>query len=274
MSSKMEGVNTAKRARSPDMCDKESILSGLPTPFSPTFPSQSSSPTQSEDSTHDRVQETKEQPDPQAVQGIQQIVMKMKSVVHNEHASKFRTPYLTCLTAEELLRVRVDGCRLLAMLSSYIPQVSTRTIVHAMLLWNVFLDAVSTRPTPHRLHEPCLSLDNADNHVNMDRDISTLNQAAPTACLQLACKLCESFAPSFTHLIKILHHCQGSAGSSSCSPHLLFEAELSILSTLGWDVTMTTTLDQVEMLLDCHFQTDDRHDIVVTVFKAFSSPLV
>jgi hypothetical protein len=242
-------------------------------------------------------EETKKQPPPHTVQEMPQIVMKIKLCIVDEFSKMFAadkaslpsscesgasTCYdLTSLNAEELQRVRKDGCRLVAMISSYQPEVSMRTIVHAMLLWNTFLDAVSTTPAPHWPHKPCLSRDRECK--DRERDIIALDPTVPTACFQLACKSCEVFAPPLTQLVRVLHQCQRvgihAASSSSCStdPRLLYEAELTVLSALGWDITMTPTLDQVEMLLDSNFQTDApdaRHNMVVTLFKAFSSPIV
>jgi hypothetical protein len=155
-----------------------------------------------------------------------------------------------------------------------------------MLLWNTFLDAVYTTPAPHWTHKPCLSRDRECK--DRERDIIALDPTVPTACFQLACKSCEVFAPPLTQLVRVLHECQRSvvkhvgihaAGFSSCStdPRLLYDAELNVLSALGWDITMTPTLDQVEMLLDCHFHTDSpdaRNNIILTLFEAFSSPIV
>ena len=242
-------------------------------------------------------EETKKQPPPHPVQEMPLIVTKIKMCIVDEFSRMFAgdkaslpsssesgasTCYnLTSLNAEELQRVRKDGCKLVAMISSCQPQVSMRTIVHAMLLWNTFLDAVSTTPAPHWPHKPCLSRDRECK--DRERDIMALDPTVPTACFQLACKSCEVFAPPLTHLVRVLHQCQRvgihAADSSFCStdPRLLYEAELNVLSALGWDITMTPTLDQVEMLLDSHFQTDSpdtRHNMVVTLFKAFSSPIV
>jgi len=282
----------------------EDNAASLPSP-SPS-PSQSGAPASlgSAHTIHEKgektKEETKKQPPPHKVQEMPQIVMKIKMCIVDEFAKMFAggkallpsssesgasTCYnLTSLNAEELQRVRKDGCRLVAMISSYIPQVSMRTIVHAMLLWNTFLDAVSTTPAPHWPHKPCLSRDRECK--DRERDIIALDPTVPcipTACFQLACKSCEVFAPPLTQLVRVLHQCQHVgihvAGSCSCStdPRLLYEAELNVLSALGWDITMTPTLDQVEMLLDSHFQTDSpdtRHNMVVTLFKAFSSPIV
>ena len=242
-------------------------------------------------------EETTRQPPPHTVQEMPQLVMKIKTCIVDEFSRMFAgdkpslpsssesgasTCYnLTSLNAEELQRVRTDGCRLVAMISSYQPEVSVRTIVHAMLLWNTFLDAVYTTPAPHWTHKPCLSRDRECK--DRERDIIALDPTVPTACFQLACKSCEVFAPPLTQLVRVLHQCQRvgihAAGSSSCTtdPRLLYDAELNVLSVLGWDITMTPTLDQVEMLLDSHFQTDSpdtRHNMVVTLFKAFSSPIV
>ena len=178
------------------------------------------------------------------------------------------------LSTQELQRVREHGCRVLAQLSCCIP-VSTRTLSHSMLLWFTFLD---------RALDSCTSsLATGARHTNGNGS-TYLGLVVPMACFQVACKISESFAPRSSDLVYLEKagwfafddECGGiQAAVSPCSStSLLLQEEHNLLFALEWDVTMTSSLDQVEHLFDSHPDLD--HDKISKLFvQALSTfPLV
>ena len=131
---------------------------------------------------------------------------------------------------------------------SYRVPASTRTFAHAMLLWNVFLDARSdsgTNPTP--LHQQFGA--SPDLHFLLpSTPLTDLLPNVPMACFQLACKTWESFAPRSQDLVNLA--IDYGATATRCSTRLLRDGEHSILSALRWDICMMLDTDQMEMLLN------------------------
>ena len=159
-----------------------------------------------------------------------------------------------------------EGCVVIEMASHYFEMVSqtSRLIrVHAMLLWNAFLDrddeiwtylfTHSQKPeagTPEAFYD--------DRHAILNM--------VPIACFQLACKLCGGhgfIAPRSSHLMgvatDIWQQLQGQGvtitetinhPSVRLTGHcVLFKAELRVLAALDWDITMVLEIDQAENLV-------------------------
>ena len=164
------------------------------------------------------------------------------------------TTFASADHAEAMRLAREKGCGILAMISCRIPA-SMRTFAHAMLLWNVFLDARSdsgTNPTPLDQRFGAAP----DLHFLLpSTPLADLLPNVPMACFQLACKTWESFAPRSQDLVNLA--IEKGVDATRCSTRLLRDGEHSILSALRWDTCMTLTTDQVEKLLD--LQPADSH---------------
>ena len=177
------------------------------------------------------------------------------------------------LSTQELQCVREHGCKVLAQLACCIP-VSTRTLVHSMLLWTTFLD---------RALDSCASSQAAGERHTIGNGSTYLGLVVPMACFQVACKISESFAPRSSDLVYLERagwfafddeYGIQAAVSPCSSTSLLLQEEHNLLFALEWDVTMTSSLDQVEHLFDSHPDLD--HDKISKLFvQALSTfPLV
>jgi len=159
-----------------------------------------------------------------------------------------------------------EGCVVIEMASQYFEMVSqtSRLIrVHAMLLWNAFLDrddeiltSLFTHAQKPEAGTPEAFYDDRHAILNM----------VPLACFQLACKLCGGhgcIAPRSSHLMgvatDIWQRLQGLGGtitetinhpSVRLTGHcVLFKAELRVLTALDWDITMVLEIDQAANLV-------------------------
>ena len=151
--------------------------------------------------------------------------------------------------AEEIQHARESGCRILVRVSTCIP-VSTCTLAHAMLLWNVFLDAraeliaANSRPLDQRFAASADLL-----FLCPSTSFAHLVPSVPLACFQLACKTNETCAPRLQDLVGVANAYPG-ASDMPCSSSLLCEGENSVLSALRWDTCLTPFVHEVERLLD------------------------
>ena len=177
----------------------------------------------------------------------------------------------SAMQTDQLQRAREDGCQTVATLSC-ISLVSMRTAAHAMLLWTSFLKAFAAdfekQPLPGAGACPTSNQDQFDSV----EDATAFILMVPIACFQLACKTWETFAPRSSELISLLKDDSLTLGQvETCfSTHLLLEAELLVLTVLGWDITMMLPVDNIERLLDNHPLMPPNG--IVALVKAFSHP--
>jgi len=177
----------------------------------------------------------------------------------------------SAMQTDQLQRAREDGCQTVATLSC-ISLVSMRTAAHAMLLWTSFLKAFAPDFEKQPLPGACPT-SNQEQFESVG-DATAFIHMVPIACFQLACKTWETFAPRSSGLIAMLK--DGSLGQvapkETCfSTHLLLEAEVFVLSVLGWDIIMMLPIDNIERILDNHPLTRTP-DSIVALVKAFSRP--
>jgi len=77
-------------------------------------------------------------------------------------------------------------------------------------------------------------------------DSPALRQAIPRACLVLACEHVETWSPDLARVADLDSEFRAHCSCASKDAH---DAELRVLSTLGWDIAPLSAIDVVQELL-------------------------
>ena len=157
---------------------------------------------------------------------------------------------VTNILAQQHCKLSQEGCSVIQWISMYFTMDKpTRTymLVHAMLLWNAFIE----KCVLHALTNPHIASDSHDDHI-----LSFL--LFPIACFHIACKLfggyqCvqtkNSFLVKSAVEISVIHYnskrTQYTKEVCTQAQVDLCGAELLVLQTFDWNVSMVEEIDAV-----------------------------